>query len=508
MHAKAKDKPGAPAGRTAGIPVSPAELPPRTEEVDLSLSGLFDDLYDLFPYPWSDPEAFEQGVDLCFNGRAEAAVKVYHELLERDPKAYPAHHLLGYFYGCVGNHKEEIECYKKTIKLKPDYAQIHLSLGVAYWLYGKERKALDAFLEAIPMAPEFALAERWFTVIFERMGRFRGFNGKGMNLKTHVMANAHYLLGAAYEECGFNNSARNAFKKTVRIHPEFADAYYQLGEIHIKKLRNPKRAEKYLGLAEKLYAAQNDGQRSDLARQLLYRKTIADKEPAAEEWLKEGMRLHKMGRYRAAVDAYRMAIFFRETFLEAHYNMGIALGCLADAGGEPIERAIWAFKDSIRIKPDYIHAHIGLGASYIKNRQMPEAIEVLTQARTVDPKDASVLYYLGVAYRMASRREEAIEALKKSVHLKADSVQALYDLALTYLDCDRVTEACGALEEAVRLKPDFAAGQYMLGNLYYIKTAEVEKALTHLKKAERLYLKLEDHQQAYRIRQLLMHYPE
>jgi hypothetical protein len=64
-------------------------------------------------------------------------------------------------------------------------------------------------------------------------------------------------------------------------------------------------------------------------------------------------------------------------------------------------------------------------------------------------------------------------------------------------------EACTAFREVVRIKPDFAEGHLMLGKLYLENLLNRDKSVPHLKKAEKLFVKLEDYQRVGQIRQLL-----
>ena len=127
----------------------------------------------------------------------------------------------------------------------------------------------------------------------------------------------------------------------------------------------------------------------------------------------------------------------------------------------------------------------------------------MEKALEINPEEPNVLYYLGVAHRMSSRFSESIEVLKKSVAFKPDSVQVQFYLALTLVDLEKFEEANEVFQEVVRIKPDFADGHFMLGNLYLHHLGESEKAQLHLKKAEKLFLKLEDFHRAAQIRELL-----
>ena len=298
---------------------------------------------------------------------------------------------------------------------------------------------------------------------------------------------------------------RHAFKKAARLLPDFAEAVYQLGAIHIKRLRNPKRAQKYLEKAEQLFSTQGDLQRATLVyQQCRPGETPSDPSHAAEDWLKEGLRLQQLGSCQGAIDAYRMAIHLRPDFVDALYNLGIAYGSLEDTGGGLISKAIWALRRVIQIKPDYHHAHVALGASFIKQRQYTEAIEILNEALALAPGEANVYYYLGVACRMTAQGEEAVHYLKHAVRINP-SVHVQFYLGLALADLTRYTDACEVFQAVTQAKPDFADAHFILGSLYLEKLDETDKALTHLKKAEKLFLKLEDHQRLSGTRELLSH---
>lgn len=462
-------------------------------------------IHDLLPFPWDDLESFDEGIQQLIKGDYAAAGEVFEALLRETPEAYPAHHLLGHVFGCQDNFKEEVEQYRRALKIRSDYPQVYFNLGEAYWLMGREKKALAAFMRAVPLAPDFSVPDYWLSFTHERLG-FDRLSGPadGARHGTRSLAYAFYLLGNAYVEHGLAAPARQAFKKAVRLWPDFAEAFFELGAIHIKKLRNPKRAEKYLETAEEIFLRNNNLQQATLAHQLGHsRGDIQDKESAAEAWLKEGLRRQGQGRYQGAIDAYKVAVSLHPLYLDAFYNMGIAYGSLADAGIPVIHKAIGALKKALSIKPDFKHAYVALGASFIKQGEIENAVEWLSKGVQIYPDEANIQYYYGVALKMSGQLDDAVQAVKRAALLKPGSVQVQFFFGLTLMDAGRPAEACEAVMEAVRLKPDFADGHHVLGVLYQGPLAEPEKATLHLRKAEKLYVKMADHRRAEQVRRLL-----
>ena len=462
---------------------------------------------DLLSYPWDDSSLFEEGIRLTVQGQFQEAKNTFERVLHQYPDAYPAYHLLGHVCGCLQNYKDETENYRKAIKIHPNYPQVYFNLGEAYWLQGREKKAFEAFKKGAPLAPDFAVADYWLSFTHQRMGvdiEQGGAGDHGERDRERSLAYSCYHLGNAYVEFGLHVPARHAFKKAVQILPNFAEAYYELGAIHIKRLRNPKRAEKYLEKSEQLFIQQNDLQQAILAHQRCHPKDeVPGQAQAAEAWLKEGLRLQGMERYQGAIDAYKMAVVYNSDYLDAYYNMGIAYGSLEDAGVDRIQTAIGALKKAVAIKPDFIHAYIALGASFIKKSEIDDAIAILKKALKIEASNPNVYYYLGVAYRANKNNEEAVEFLRQAAVLKPDSVQVQFFLGLSLVDSKRYPEACEVMIEVTRIKPDFADGHHILGSLYQDNMVEPEKAVAHLKKAEKLYTKMADHPRASQVRQRL-----
>jgi len=483
----------------------------RLQGSDPVVRRLVDTVRDLMPYDWQDSEQFYQGAMYCVRGHYLGALGVFSEILEEEPEAYPVYHLLGYVCGSMGKYKMEVDYYRKAIKIKPDYPQVYYDLALAYWMMGKENKAYAAIKQGVAVHQDFAVADHWLTFASDHLGRYQdpdGLGEKEEGEKVRCLTQAYYLLGMAYLDYGLNANARSAFKNAVKLKEDFADAYYQLGALHIKKLRNPKRARSYLVTAEALYTQANDLARAGLAHQLHTSvEDISDKEQAAEDWLKEGLRLQQLGLYQNAVDAYKKAITFHPNFVDAYYNMGIAYGSLEDVGQAKIDQAIGALKHAVRLKPDFVHAHIALGASYIRRGDFQDAVDLLEDSAHLAPDDYNIFYYLGTAMRMMGKAQESLSILEKAVSLAPDSVHARFSLGLAYYDSKRLELARDEFLETVRIRPDFADAHFLLGSLYHSVLEDSERSLFHLRKAEKLFSKLKDYPKVSRVRYLMTTQP-
>jgi tetratricopeptide (TPR) repeat protein len=109
-----------------------------------------------------------------------------------------------------------------------------------------------------------------------------------------------------------------------------------------------------------------------------------------------------LGRRADAIDAYKQAIRIKPDYAQAHYNLGLAYGNLGRCTD-----AIDAFKQAIKIKPDYAWAYCNLGFAYGKLGCWPEAIEAYKQAIRIKPDYAEAHKNLGLAYLAVGDKNSA-----------------------------------------------------------------------------------------------------
>jgi len=190
-----------------------------------------------------------------------------------------------------------------------------------------------------------------------------------------------------------------------------------------------------------------------------------------------------------------------------NYNLGIAYGSLEDMGHLQIDLAVGALKHVVRLKPDFVHAHIALGASYIRRGDFQEAVDLLEVSARQAPNDYNVFYYLGTALRMMGNIQESLSRLEKAVSLAPDSVHARFSLGLAYYESKRLELARDEFLATVRIRPDFADAHFLLGSLYHSALEDSDRSQFHLRKAEKLFMKLRDYPKVSRVRELLAAQP-
>ena len=126
------------------------------------------------------------------------------------------------------------------------------------------------------------------------------------------------------------------------------------------------------------------------------------------------------------------------------FTLGIAY-----SDSEMFREAIEAFKQAVRINPEYEKAHYNLGTAYGKSGMLKEAIEGFKEAIRINPDDAHACYNLGYVYVKSGMYKESIEAFKQAIRLKPDFAEAHYNLGIVHL---KLNDRGSALDEYRILK--------------------------------------------------------
>jgi tetratricopeptide (TPR) repeat protein len=188
------------------------------------------------------------------------------------------------------------------------------------------------------------------------------------------------------------------FQKAVEADSNYADAWAQAGFCNEKLGKH----------AEALEAS----------------KKAVSLRPSAESYFNMGLANYYLKDYREAVNSYRQSIKLDPfNAADAHYAVGLVY---RDWG--KVDEEIQAYKQAIRLRPDFVNALNRLGSAYVRSKKYTEAIEVYRQLSTLKPGDAIPLNSMGEAYLELNRLPEAQESFRQSIRLKPDFGRAYYNL--------------------------------------------------------------------------------
>jgi tetratricopeptide (TPR) repeat protein len=151
--------------------------------------------------------------------------------------------------------------------------------------------------------------------------------------------------------------------------------------------------------------------------------------PSAESFFNIGLASYYLKNYREAAENYRQAIRLDPyNAADAHY----ALGLVYRDWGRP-EEEIQAYKQAIKLRPDYVSAYERLGSRYLRSKKYPEAIETFKQLVALKPGDANPANSMGEAYLEMNLLSDAVSAFRNAIQLKPDFGKAYYNLGKSLL---------------------------------------------------------------------------
>jgi tetratricopeptide (TPR) repeat protein len=237
-----------------------------------------------------------QYADRCRNeGRLMEAEAVCRQILQVQPNAPEAEHLLGVIAHQNGKLAEAIQHIERATKLAPQIALFHANLGEMLRLAGRPKLAIEEARRALAIEPDMPAA----------------------------LSN----LGVALYELKDYEEAARAQRKAIAAAPNFAEAHSNLGNaLHaVRKF-------------DEAIAA--------------YRRAIELKPDYADGWANYGTTLHHSGSFDEGIAALRRAIALAPHHANARSGLGILL-LMRGEFGEGFDEYEWRLRSSERKGPRF-----------------------------------------------------------------------------------------------------------------------------------------------------------
>jgi serine/threonine-protein kinase len=171
-----------------------------------------------------------------------------------------------------------------------------------------------------------------------------------------------------------------------------------------------------------------------------------------------GFNLREQKKRVEAVAAYRQAIRLRPDFHQAHHNLG---GVLAEQ--QKLDEALAAFRQAIRLRADYHEAHNMLGYALARLKKLDQAANAFSRAITLRPDFHLAHFNLGTVLAEQKKLDEAVAAYRRAIKVRPDLHIAHNNLGVALREQKKLDEAVAAYRRAITLRPDFTEGHYNLG---------------------------------------------
>ncbi|MBW1997531.1 MAG: M48 family metalloprotease [Deltaproteobacteria bacterium] len=166
------------------------------------------------------------------------------------------------------------------------------------------------------------------------------------------------------------------------------------------------------------------------------------------------------------------------------------------------EDAEAGFREQLEKNPGSTLAHLGLGLVYKRKNEHALAIKHLKEALRGEPGSKNISIYLGEEYQLLGQDEQAVPLFLKAMEKDRKDARAMFLLAKSYQNLEQYEKAIDLLKKLYSMGYDQEEVFYNLGisygrlgrlaqahyyfGIYFRNRNDEEKALFHLKKAEKL----------------------
>ncbi|AXE61829.1 tetratricopeptide repeat protein [Candidatus Thioglobus sp. NP1] len=189
-----------------------------------------------------------------------------------------------------------------------------------------------------------------------------------------------------------------------------------------------------------------------------YREALRIKPDYADAYYNMGIAFKDKGDLESAIESYKEALKIKPNYAAAHYNIGNVLKNRGD-----LESAIDSYKEALKINPDYAEAYFNIGNILKNQDDLELAIESYKKALKIKPNYADAYYNLGIALKDVGDLEAAIESYKSSLNIEPKSYDAYFNMGIALNDVGDLEEAIVSYKEALKIKPDYAEAYYQIG---------------------------------------------
>jgi len=90
--------------------------------------------------------------------------------------------------------------------------------------------------------------------------------------------------------------------------------------------------------------------------------------------------------------------------------------------------AIGAYRQAVKINPNYFYAWNNLGNAYNELNRTGDAVDAYRQALSIDPNRAYVWFNLGIAYLKSGNQAAALEVVRSLQRLNPEQANVLFSM--------------------------------------------------------------------------------
>ena len=269
-------------------------------------------------------EALQKAVEAHKAGQIQEADRLYTAILQAQPKHPDANHNMGVLAAGVGKVQEALPFFKTALEANSSIGQ--------YWL---------SYIDALTKLDRMPDAKAMFDQAKDKGAKGDAFDQLEKRLSEFSVS---------------ESQSQDPDPPSEQLQPIIS--LYTQGQLQNALSETTQMLERFPNsvVLYNIAGATNAGLMQFDAAIACYKKALKIKPDYAEAYNNMGVALKDKGDLEAAIESYKEALEIKPDFAEASYNMGNALKDKGDT-----EAAIKSYKKVLKIKPDYAEAYSNMG---------------------------------------------------------------------------------------------------------------------------------------------------
>ncbi len=353
---------------------------------------------------------------------------------------------------------EAFEDLKRAVEINPKEADYRANLGYVLWKLGKGAEAIQAEREALK------LDEKNYTANYQ-LGRFLIRTGDKNLLKeaTEKLKKALEIDTRQYE----------VRFELIAAFRELGDTASALAQLDI--LQDAKPSDARVGYVSGLLLVDRGDFKS---AEKSFREAVGKDPNLYGAWQDLGLLYAKQNRWSEAVEAFAELAKKQQNSVETAYFLALSY-----FNAKRTTEAETEARRALRLDAGFSDAHALLGIILAaRGTANPEAMESLTQAVALAPKNSDAVFYLGRLQYVARDYQNSLRNLQTAVGLNPKSIEARFFLGTVFEAANESEKALAEYQEIIKLDEKSFYGQVGLGALY-VKQGKLDEAVKALNRA-------------------------
>jgi len=238
---------------------------------------------------------------------------------------------------------------------------------------------------------------------------------------------AHNNLGTAFSQVDLDGAISH-YKEALKIKPDFAMAFYNIGnplakqglaneaiDHYLEALRiKPNYAEAHNNLGTALIKKRNYDEAT-----LHFKKALKINSQLIEPRNNLANLLFLQGKPDEAISQYNEILKSNPEYADAHYNLAYVL-----SAQKKLNEAVLHYQEAIRINPEYVKAHYHLGKILMNQGKTKQAIFHFAETIRISPDYVEGYNQIGIILAKQGKYNKAKVFFSKAVQIRPNYTEA------------------------------------------------------------------------------------